>query len=277
MSIDCIEIGTFSRPTAVSVQPEKLHVVSWNIARGSRIDAISEFLIGADADLILLQESDHHNRRTGYRNVAKDLAQTLRMHYAFGIEFQELGQGSRAFPAYHGQATLSRWPLSEPRILRFRKQSTFWNPRWWIPPLAMFQRRIGARMSLVTCLDVGNHRVIVYNLHLESRNGNHLRFCQLGELLDDSRSYGPDLVVLAAGDFNFDITAETERSALQDTGFYNPFGSLGIPTIVSNSSGRDRAIDWILIRGDVTPLCPKVHNFISGSDHYPLSLTLQFR
>ena len=277
MSIDCIEIGTFSRPTAVSVQPEKLHVVSWNIARGSRMDAISKFLIGADADLILLQESDRRNRRTGYRNVAKDLAQTLRMDYAFGIEFEELGQGTRAFPAYHGQATLSRWPLSEPRILRFRNQSTFWKPRWWIPPLATFQRRIGGRMSLVTCLHVGSRRLIVYNLHLESRNGNDLRFRQLRELLDDIRRYSFDVVVLVAGDFNFDITGKRERSALQDMSLENPLANLGVPTIVSSSSGRDRAIDWVLMRGSVTPVSPKVHNSVRGSDHYPLSLVLQFR
>jgi len=36
------------------------------------------------------------------------------MNYVFGREFQELTQGSRAAPAYHGQATLSRWPLSSP-------------------------------------------------------------------------------------------------------------------------------------------------------------------
>jgi endonuclease/exonuclease/phosphatase family metal-dependent hydrolase len=277
MSLDWIEAGTSPRSKVASAYPEQFRVVSWNIARGSRLEAISEFLIGADADLILLQESDCNSRRTAYRNVAKELSQALEMHYVFGIEFQELGQASRASPAYHGQATLSRCPLSEPRILRFHNQSRFWEPRWWIPPLAAFQRRIGGRMSLVTCLELGNRRLVVYNLHLESRNGNDLRFCQLAELLDDSRRYGLDVVVLAAGDFNFDITAKRERSALQDTGFENPFASLGRPTIVSNSSGRDTAIDWLLIRGGVTAVSPEVHNSIAGSDHYPLSLTLRFR
>ena len=59
----------------------------------------------------LLQECDY-NRRTGNGEVAMELARQLEMHCPFGIEFQELAQGSRASPAFHGQATLSRWPLA---------------------------------------------------------------------------------------------------------------------------------------------------------------------
>jgi hypothetical protein len=55
------------------------------------------------------------------------------MNYAFGREFEELSQGSSGSPAYHGQATLSRWPLSNARLIRFREQSHFWRPRWYLP------------------------------------------------------------------------------------------------------------------------------------------------
>ena len=274
MSIDCIEAGTFAPPRVASAQAEKLHVVSWNIARGSRIDEIGEFLTDANADLILLQESDCNSRRTAYRNVAKELAHKLGMNYSFGIEFQELGQGSRSSPAYHGQATLSRWPLSQPRVIRFRRQSKFWNPRWWVPPLAAFQRRIGGRMALTTNLAIGGRSLIAYNLHLESRNSDELRFSQFAELLDDTRRYGFDIVIVLAGDFNFDITAAREKTVLQGAGFENPFASLAMPTILSSSSRHGRAIDWILIRGAVARSF-QVHNSIRASDHYPLSLTLQ--
>ena len=275
MSIERIETGTFAPDAAVSAQPEELHVVSWNIARGTRMDAICEFLVRVNADLILLQESDLNARRTTCRNVAKDLAQTLRMNYAFAIEFQELGQGSHASPAYHGQATLSRWPLSESSILRFRRQSRYWHPYWWIPRIAIFQRRLGGRMALVTRVGVGNRSLIVYNLHFESRNGDEHRRSQLAELLDDTLQYGAD-VVLAAGDFNFDITSVLERSVLQDAGFENPFADIGLPTVVPSSFGVGKAIDWILTRGKIAPQFPQVHNSIRGSDHYPLSLKLQF-
>src|SRR5271167_4475405 len=81
-----------------------LRVVSWNIARGAKLDAIIEFLLGADADIIFLQEADRNAGRTNYRNVAREIAQNLKLNYVFGCEFEELAQGSRASLAYHGQA-----------------------------------------------------------------------------------------------------------------------------------------------------------------------------
>jgi endonuclease/exonuclease/phosphatase family metal-dependent hydrolase len=98
-----IETGSFAPESTEA--PTALRVVSWNIARGSQLDAIVEFLATANADIILLQEADRHAQRTNYRNVAKEIAKKLKVHYAFGCEFQELAQGSRAAPAHHGQAT----------------------------------------------------------------------------------------------------------------------------------------------------------------------------
>jgi hypothetical protein len=73
----------------------------------------------------------------------REISQKLQMNYIFGREFQELTQGSSRSPAYHGQATLARWPLSNPRILRFQKQSNFWRPHWFPPEIDPFQERIG--------------------------------------------------------------------------------------------------------------------------------------
>lgn len=57
--------------------------MSWNLARGSQLDGIVEFLASADADIIFLQEADRDARRTNYRNVAREMAQTLKIHYVF--------------------------------------------------------------------------------------------------------------------------------------------------------------------------------------------------
>lgn len=84
-----IETGSFV--SELTEAPPALRVVSWNIARGSQLDAIIEFLATtANADIILLQEADMHARRTNYRIVAREIAQKLKGHYAFGCEFQEL-------------------------------------------------------------------------------------------------------------------------------------------------------------------------------------------
>jgi endonuclease/exonuclease/phosphatase family metal-dependent hydrolase len=93
-----IETGLFS-PSESAECPTTLRIVSWNIARGSKLEAIIEFLAAANADIILLQEADKHARRTNYHNVAKEIALRLKVHYAFGCEFEELAQGSHAAPA----------------------------------------------------------------------------------------------------------------------------------------------------------------------------------
>lgn len=137
----------------------RLRVVSWNIARGAKLNAVIEFLLGADADIILLQEADRNARRTSYRNVAREIAQNLKFNYVFGCEFEELAQGSLASPAYHGQVTLSRWPLSDSSILHFHNQSNFWQPRWFIPCVHPLQSRRGGRMALLDdVLIVGERR-----------------------------------------------------------------------------------------------------------------------
>ncbi|HTR38627.1 MAG TPA: endonuclease/exonuclease/phosphatase family protein, partial [Bryobacteraceae bacterium] len=99
--------------------------MSWNIERGLQFPRILEFLRTIEADLILLQEVDLNARRTHFSDIASELAQALNMNFVFGKEFQELSEGSQAFPAFQGQATLSPWPLSRGRMIQFRDQSNF--------------------------------------------------------------------------------------------------------------------------------------------------------
>ena len=59
--------------------PAHLSVVTWNIERGKAYDAIVRELKALDADVVLLQEVDRGCRRTGYRDVARDLAHATSM------------------------------------------------------------------------------------------------------------------------------------------------------------------------------------------------------
>src|ERR1700688_2905974 len=160
-----------------------IRVVNWNIERGLRLPAIVDFLKSQNADLLILQEVDLNARRTRRLNVAEEIARRLQMNYVFGREFEELTQGSRTSPAYHGQATLSRSRLRNPRVIRFRRQSNFWHPRWFLPRTGPFQERLGGRIALVTEVEVMEKTVMVYNLHLESRGDDKLRLSQLSEVL----------------------------------------------------------------------------------------------
>jgi endonuclease/exonuclease/phosphatase family metal-dependent hydrolase len=274
--MEFIETGSFTS-SDFTEGLTAFRVVSWNIARGSKLNAVIEFLATADPDIIFLQEADRNARRTNYWNVAKEIAQKLRMNYVFGCEFEELAEGTRASPAYHGQATLSRWPLSNSSILPFHKQSNFWRPRWFIPRLPSLQRRCGGRMALFSQVLTPDRSVATYNLHFESRGSDDLRYSQLHELLEDLKRCSPEVPVIAAGDFNFDLSQGQPAAALADVQFVNPFATLCQATTVTHSlSARDRVIDCILLRGPLIGTDAHVHSSVLASDHYPLSLTVGF-
>lgn len=269
-----IETGSFSPPRWVLIPPDSIRVVNWNINRGLRLQRVIEFLATAKADVVLLQESDLNARRTHHLNIAKEIAQKLQMNYVFGREFQELTQGSRASPAYHGQATLSRWPLSNPRVLRFQKQSHFWRPRWFLPEIEPFQERIGGRLALVCETSIAGKRVVTYNLHLESKGDDALRCSQIDETLEDARQYNSNTPVVLAGDFNLDVSRGPAAAALSKGQFQDAFANQQLPTTPHSFLEPGRAIDWIFARGPIHATRASVHSSISASDHFPLSAVL---
>ena len=275
MRLEQLERGSFAPADDAPEAPGSIRIVSWNINRGLQLNEILAFLTDVSADLILLQEVDVNARRTHRRNIAKEIAQALQMNYVFGCEFEELTQGKHDSPAYHGQATLSRLPIAESHILRFQRQSSFWRPRWYVPPISKFQRRLGARMALVSHLTYFGKHMVAYNVHLESRGDDTLRCSQLTEILDDTYQYGSDVSLVVAGDFNFDLTQEPRASAIA-CALLNSRLHNGIvrPTTTESRLGRARAVDWVLTRGPLSYAEVELHYSVRASDHYPLSLVI---
>ena len=158
-----------------------VRVVSWNIERGLEYEAVESAFMGPErfsalldrseyprggkkralvlrqaallqqADVIVLDEVDWGLKRTGYRNVAAELASALGMNYAYGVEFMEvdpialgtetfdgLGPQERAqlaaqikvdparYKGLHGTAILSRFPLENVRLVPFKHQPYDW-------------------------------------------------------------------------------------------------------------------------------------------------------
>ena len=269
-----IESGNFTVPRWLFFPPDFIRVVNWNIDRGLKLRGVIEFLADAKADIILLQEADLNARRTRHINIAREIAQKLEMNYVFGREFQELTQGSKSSPAYHGQATLSRWPLSNSRIIRFQKQSHFWRPHWFLPEIAPFQERLGGRMALVNEANIAGKTIVTYSLHLESKGDDQLRCSQLDEVLDDARQYNWDTTILLAGDFNLDVSQGAAASAVSRAQFQDAFANQHVPTTPGSFLEHGRIIDWIFTRGRVRASQSQVHRSVSASDHYPLSIDL---
>src|ERR1700758_1561395 len=117
--------GNFAPIRSAIRPPGSLRIVDWNIDRGQQLQGVINFLATPDADILILQELDLNARRTHGLNITEEIARKLQMNYAFGREFQELVQGSRNNPAYQGQAILAKWPISNPRLIRFGRQSNF--------------------------------------------------------------------------------------------------------------------------------------------------------
>ncbi len=147
-----------------------LRTALWNIERGQNFDLIRLALSDSDAfervcrkspaikpaklelireeakllgesDLILLNEVDSGQKRSDYHDVAKELAQALRMNYVFGVEFIDvdpftLGIGKielddrkmaaqlqadiqadpRRYQGLHGNAILTRYRIRSARV-----------------------------------------------------------------------------------------------------------------------------------------------------------------
>jgi endonuclease/exonuclease/phosphatase family metal-dependent hydrolase len=269
-----IESGNFAVSRWALYRPDSIKVVDWNIGRGLKLGGAIEFLAEARADIILLQEVDVNCRRTHRVNVAREIARKLEMNYVFGREFQELTQGSKASPAYHGQATLSRWPLLKSRIIRFKKQSDFWRPHWFLPEISPFQERLGGRMALVSEVNIAGETLVAYSLHLESREDDQLRCAQLDETLNDAKQYTWDTPILLTGDFNIDASAGPAAGAISYAQFEDAFADRHAPTTPGSFWEHGRIIDWIFTRGCIRVSQPQVHRSVSASDHYPLSVNV---
>jgi endonuclease/exonuclease/phosphatase family metal-dependent hydrolase len=267
--------GKFAPLRWVIWPPSSVGIVDWNIDRGLQLQAVIDFLANANADILILQEADLNARRTHRLNIAEEIARKLQMNFVFGCEFEELVQGSKASPAYHGQATLSKWPISNPRLIRFSRQSHFWQPRWFLPRIEPFQERLGGRIALVAEINVNGSKLLTYNLHLESRGNDDLRLSQIEEVLSDVARQDRECPIVVAGDFNLDASKGAAALALARNGFQNAMVVPGTPTTPSRGVFEPgRRIDWAFVRGSIRAGAGRVHNQAKASDHYPISFTL---
>jgi endonuclease/exonuclease/phosphatase family metal-dependent hydrolase len=194
-----------ARPQALEVQGlgPSLRVALWNIERGLELDDIKLFLTDKEhfmkkveeeraeakktgkrvrtvalekipediellkaADVWILNEVDWGVKRTEYREVVRELAETLNMNWAYGVEFLEIDSkqlGTDTFDdneneeqrkqlieqfsvdkerirALHGQAVMSRYPIRGARLVPF-KVGYDWYTENKIKPLEKAKRK----------------------------------------------------------------------------------------------------------------------------------------
>ena len=172
------------RPELKGMGPS-LRLVEWNIERGIEFDKIKLLLtdkqgfisevhgeaagntnaekakdevlraqmdVLQSADVLVLNEVDWGMKRSDYRAVVKDLADALKMNWAYGVEFVEVDPkilGTQSFAnvenqderkeledlfsvdktrllGLHGTAILSRYPLRDVKLVPFQYQAYDW-------------------------------------------------------------------------------------------------------------------------------------------------------
>ncbi len=243
---------------------KSIRIVSWNIDRGEQLNVVASELARDPADLCMLQEVDWNTNRSGQADIAAELANRLHLNLSYAIEFEELSQ-EHGREAFIGQATLTRLPIRQSRVLRFHRQSSWWQPHSWIPSsVPLMQRRLGSRIALVNELEFAGRPLIVYNVHLESRSFGSIQSEQLDEILRDLKKYPPNTAAIIGGDFNSKYFPSAFLKKFEREGFQSALGQH-----IERTHAIAMALDWIFARG-VKLENGKVRKDLKGSDHYPI-------
>lgn len=266
-----VEEKDFDTPRMVTTCPpaaglKTVRVGTWNIDRGGELSTVEAELERNPADLLLLQEVDSNTARSGERDETTELARRLHLNAAYAVEFEELSQEKQEHQAFIGQATLTRLPMRNSRVLRFAHQSGFWKPRSWLPSsIPLMQRRLGSRIALISELDFAGKLLVVYNVHLESRSYGRIQSEQIDEILADLRRYPAGTSFLFGGDLNTKYFPSIFLKKLEGAGFHSALGAK-----IERTHAIAMALDWIFAKGAVKLLDGAVRRDFKGSDHYPL-------
>ena len=196
-----VERGVHAQPRPPAA-PERLRVVAWNIQRGSRLAELQDALRNeptlSAADVVLLSEVDSGMGRSGNRNIARELAGTLGMHYAFTVSYLVLGDDFLENPdgtpntlALAGAAILSRWPLGRVINAELPELRDKFSSRR--------EKRLGTKRALLAEVLLPEGPLWCAGCHLDSNASPVQRARQLDALLGQTATLGR---VLLGGDWN---------------------------------------------------------------------------
>jgi endonuclease/exonuclease/phosphatase family metal-dependent hydrolase len=257
-----------------------VRIGAWNAERCKFVGASSRLIEKSGCDIVLLSEMDVGMARSANAHTIRVLADQLGFGYAFCAEFLELGFGNQTeaiefadelnLTGLHGNAILSRYPLSDPSIVASSAQGTWYSLDW-------HHRRLGGRRALFATVSIGAARWRIGCVHLESLSNPKARSHEVAELV---RSVQTKLPTIVGGDFNTGGVPAEEAEDAQNPGWlaragdYEPLFDVlaraGFDWMEANSAAPTRRtlgnglpqpphrrMDWIFCRGMTTknPLC----------------------
>jgi endonuclease/exonuclease/phosphatase family metal-dependent hydrolase len=195
--------------------------VTWNVERGIEYDGILHTLqnhpILKEADLLLIPETDLGMARSGNRNVAKELAEVLKLNYFFvptyinlskgnGHEIQFEGENSLAI---HGNAILSRYPIKDFHRIPLHNNKDKMKGK---------EKRLGYQQGLACTAVLPQGPVRLICAHLDAHSSKRHRYDQMQTILKYVDQL-PAIPSLFGGDLNT-TTYNSRHAAFAIFGFW---------------------------------------------------------
>lgn len=270
MQLPCMQSIELGGQGDLTQLGDTVRVMAWNVERCLDVEGSAALLKAHQPDVVLLSEMDNGMARTQQRHTTRELAEQLGMYYAFGVEFLELDLGAAQEIAFatddfnehgwHGNAILSRAPLSRLTLLRYDDEG-YWfagknlNGR-------VEQSRVGGRIALIASILTEHDDVTFASTHFESHSDSKAalidrRAQQMRMTIDACETFGNDKVIIG-GDLNSKYgEEETLFQTATDAGYHWRANADGITTRVSrlnsanqtDASQRQRHLDWFCAKG----------------------------
>ena len=284
-AMNALEVGGAG---SAGILPKEVGIAAWNMERCLFPEASAAHLAPHHPGIVLLSEVDYGMSRTGQRNTAADMAEGLGMHYAYGVEFFELGLGGPTERKYctddfnslgfHGNGILSAVPFESATLIRLDDHG-----HWFTPDQNAAdpeQPRLGGRMAVAAIVPTEGGLLCVASTHLESNAGVEHRGAQFDRLMDALDDFAPGLPVVVGGDLNtgnhlppdYDWQQETLFDAARARGYswdLTPEGVTTRASLITPHQTRRMKLDWFCARdvsGHAGPLVKSL-----GPDGTPLS------
>lgn len=236
----------------------RLKILSYNvhscIGTDRRLDParVAEVIAALEPDIIGLQELDVGRSRTGGIDQAHTIASLLRMEFHFHAALNVAEER-------YGDAILTALPA---RMVKGAGLPSHGEQRGavWVE------------------IDVGEHKLQVFNTHLGLLGGDRMR--QIGEILGPSWMGAPDCQgkpKILIGDFNATPVTATYKAVARQMADA-PLVSGGGPKPTFPSRLPLLRIDHVFVSSEVTPIATQVVSTPlsrRASDHLPLLVTVE--
>ncbi|WP_300062612.1 endonuclease/exonuclease/phosphatase family protein [uncultured Roseobacter sp.] len=244
----------------------RFSIAAWNVERCLDPEESAALLQRHDVKVALLSEMDSGMARTGQRNTVAAMAEVMGMHYAFGVEFYEMGLGGpteRHFckddfnaRGWHGNGVLSAAPFERLALIRLDRDG-----HWFTGAAGQTdQPRVGGRMAVAAVLPTEAGPVCVVSTHLESNAQAPHRHAELARLLTEVEAFAGEMPVLIGGDLNtgnhmppdYDWRQETLFALAEERGYawsLTPDGTTTRKSLITPHPTRKMKLDWFCHRG----------------------------